>query len=69
MSKRIIDSPQAPAPVGPYSQGVVLDGWIFTSGQVALDPETGASAPETPIWLLSKASKCRRNSHDQEQGT
>ena len=42
MSKTIIKTIHAPAAVGPYSQGVVLDGWIFTCGQVALDPETGA---------------------------
>ena len=41
MSRRIVQSPAAPAPVGPYSQGVILDGWIWTSGQVALDPSTG----------------------------
>jgi 2-iminobutanoate/2-iminopropanoate deaminase len=37
----IVETKGAPAPVGPYSQGVVLDGWIWTSGQVALDPSTG----------------------------
>ena len=42
MSKRIVTTGQAPAPVGPYSLGVVLDGWLYTSGQVALDPATGA---------------------------
>jgi 2-iminobutanoate/2-iminopropanoate deaminase len=42
MSKRIITTSQAPAAVGPYSQGVVLDGWVWTCGQVALDPATGA---------------------------
>ena len=42
MSKQIIRTKYAPAPVGPYSQAVVLDGWIWTSGQVALDPITGA---------------------------
>ena len=41
MSKQIITTDQAPAAVGPYSQGVKLDGWIWTCGQVALDPETG----------------------------
>jgi 2-iminobutanoate/2-iminopropanoate deaminase len=41
MSKQIITTDQAPAAVGPYSQGVVLDGWIWTCGQVALDPATG----------------------------
>jgi 2-iminobutanoate/2-iminopropanoate deaminase len=42
MTKTIIMTTQAPAAVGPYSQGVVLDGWIWTCGQVALDPATGA---------------------------
>ena len=41
MEKVIIQTDQAPAAVGPYSQGVVLDGWMWTSGQVALDPATG----------------------------
>jgi len=41
MNKTIVGTGEAPAPVGPYSQGVVLDGWIWTSGQVALDPATG----------------------------
>lgn len=42
MNKTIVNTGEAPAAVGPYSQGVVLDGWIWTSGQVALDPATGA---------------------------
>jgi 2-iminobutanoate/2-iminopropanoate deaminase len=41
MDKTIIETDQAPSAVGPYSQGVVLDGWMWTSGQVALDPATG----------------------------
>ena len=35
MNRIVIASPNAPAPVGPYSQGVVMDGWLWTSGQVA----------------------------------
>jgi 2-iminobutanoate/2-iminopropanoate deaminase len=35
MSKSIVETKEAPSPVGPYSQGVVLGGWIWTSGQVA----------------------------------
>lgn len=34
-------SDDAPAPVGPYSQAVVCDGWIFASGQIPLDPASG----------------------------
>jgi len=41
MTKTIVSTDRAPAAVGPYSQGVVHDGWLFTAGQVALDPETG----------------------------
>lgn len=41
MSRKIVETREAPSPVGPYSQGVVMDGWIWTSGQVALDPSTG----------------------------
>ncbi|NJL28748.1 MAG: RidA family protein [Thermoanaerobaculia bacterium] len=32
----------APAAIGPYSQAVSADGWLFTSGQIGLDPQTGA---------------------------
>ena len=31
----------APAAIGPYSQAIVSDGWVFCSGQIPLDPETG----------------------------
>jgi 2-iminobutanoate/2-iminopropanoate deaminase len=34
-------SADAPAAIGPYSQAVSVDGWLYTSGQVALDPATG----------------------------
>ena len=32
---------RAPAPVGPYSQAIQVDGFVFCSGQVGLDPKTG----------------------------
>ena len=32
---------QAPKAIGPYSQSVSIDGWLYTSGQVAIDPATG----------------------------
>ncbi len=31
----------APRAIGPYSQAVAVDGWLYTSGQIALDPATG----------------------------
>lgn len=36
-----VSTPAAPGAIGPYSQAVVTDGWIFASGQIPLDPETG----------------------------
>src|SRR6476469_4174282 len=40
MSKQIIRTEQAPAPIGPYSQAVKANGFLFISGQVAIDPAT-----------------------------
>lgn len=42
MSNRdVILSPQAPKPIGPYSQAIKANGFVFISGQVAFDPATG----------------------------
>jgi len=38
--KTIINTNRAPAPVGPYSQAVEAGGFLFCSGQIAIDPET-----------------------------
>jgi 2-iminobutanoate/2-iminopropanoate deaminase len=38
---KYVTTPQAPAPIGPYSQGVIAGGFLFCSGQIAVDPETG----------------------------
>ena len=38
---KTIATPNAPAAIGPYSQGKVVNGFLFASGQVALDPQTG----------------------------
>ena len=42
MERRIISSDSAPAAVGPYSQAVVAGGFVFTAGQIPLNPSTGA---------------------------
>jgi 2-iminobutanoate/2-iminopropanoate deaminase len=39
--KRTIKTDRAPAAIGPYSQGVVAGDFLFTAGQIALDPQTG----------------------------
>ena len=41
MAKTIIETKKAPRPVGPYSQAVEVDGTLYCSGQIPLDPETG----------------------------
>jgi len=41
VTRTCIDTPLAPAAVGPYSQAVVHDGRIYSSGQIPLDPATG----------------------------
>ena len=38
--KKIINSKEAPKPVGPYNQAVLIDGTLYLSGQIALDPKT-----------------------------
>ena len=39
--KRAIESSRAPKPVGPYSQAIDAGGFVFVSGQLGMDPETG----------------------------
>ncbi|TDI68644.1 MAG: RidA family protein [Bacteroidetes bacterium] len=39
--KKIINTPNAPAPIGPYNQAVLSGNMLFTSGQIAIDPITG----------------------------
>ncbi len=41
MIKKGIHTKNAPAAIGPYQQGIRLGDWVFTSGQIALDPATG----------------------------
>jgi 2-iminobutanoate/2-iminopropanoate deaminase len=38
---RVVKTAQAPAAIGPYSQGIVAGGFLFVSGQIPLDPATG----------------------------
>lgn len=40
--KKIIQTGKAPAPVGPYNQAILHSGTLYISGQIALDPESGA---------------------------
>lgn len=39
--KNVISTPNAPAAIGPYSQAIETDGFLFTSGQIPINPATG----------------------------
>jgi len=39
--KKVIHTPSAPAAIGPYSQAILINGFLYTSGQIALNAETG----------------------------
>lgn len=38
---QIISTPNAPGAIGPYSQGYIVNGFVYTSGQIPVEPETG----------------------------
>lgn len=55
----------APAAIGPYSQAIVVDGWVFCSGQIPLDAETGdllkgSVADQTDLALRNLAAVLER---------
>jgi len=45
VSTKVVHTDQAPAAIGPYSQGVVANGFLYTAGQIALDPTTSQVVP------------------------
>ena len=51
MKKEIISTKKAPSAIGPYSQGMIVGDYIFTSGQIPLNPENGQLVTE-----ISKAT-------------
>ncbi len=54
MSRSIVNTSKAPAPVGPYSQAIRCGNMLFVSGQIPLDPESGE------LVLNSFAEQCHR---------
>ena len=42
MNKQVVFTEKAPAAIGPYSQAIVAGGFLFTSGQIPIDPATGS---------------------------
>jgi 2-iminobutanoate/2-iminopropanoate deaminase len=55
MSRSIVATGEAPAAIGPYSQGVLADGWLFTAGQIALDPRSGEMVGQTAAEQTRRA--------------
>ena len=47
MMKKVIFTEKAPAPIGPYSQAILKGDTLYTSGQIAIDPNTGSLITET----------------------
>ena len=45
--KKVISTSNAPAAIGPYSQAIETDGYVFTSGQIPINPATGEVEGET----------------------
>lgn len=41
MAKQIIQTDKAPAPIGPYNQAVLVNGTLYISGQICIDPQNG----------------------------
>lgn len=43
---KIIDTPAAPKAIGPYAQAVLIDGWLFSSGQIPLTADGQLAGPD-----------------------
>ena len=54
---KIVSTPNAPAAIGPYSQGYIAGGFVYTSGQIPVDPATGA----VPESVEAQADQSCRN--------
>ena len=52
-----IETSRAPGAIGPYSQGFVVNGFVFTSGQIPVDPTTGA----VPEGIAAQAEQSCKN--------
>lgn len=54
---RVINTEKAPAAIGPYSQAVIMNDILFTSGQIPVNPETG----EIPEGITAQAELVMKN--------
>ncbi|HET7583281.1 MAG TPA: RidA family protein [Gemmatimonadaceae bacterium] len=58
MSQTIVSTAEAPAAIGPYSQAVAAGGFLFSAGQIALDPATGEMSGGD---IVAQAHRVMRN--------
>ena len=54
---KVFSTDKAPGAIGPYSQGYIANGFVFTSGQIPVDPETGS----IPEGIEAQADQSCRN--------
>lgn len=54
---KVIETAKAPAAIGPYSQGYEVNGFVFSSGQIPVNPETG----EIPEGIEAQANQSCKN--------
>ena len=57
MIMKVLESTKAPGVIGPYSQGFEVNGFVFTSGQIPVDPATG----EVPEGIAAQAEQSCKN--------
>jgi len=58
VTKQTISTQNAPEAVGPYSQAIVANGFVFCSGQIPLDPATGTLVPGS---IADQTRRCMQN--------
>ena len=54
---KVLETTKAPGAIGPYSQGFEVNGFVFTSGQIPVDPSTG----EVPEGIAAQAEQSCKN--------
>lgn len=54
---KVIETTNAPGAIGPYSQGYSANGFVYTSGQIAIDPKTG----EIPSGITAQTHRSCQN--------
>ena len=57
--KKVIFTEKAPAAIGPYSQAVEVNGMVFLSGQIPVDPATGEFVPDRKERRVGKECRSR----------